>query len=38
MGPRLRNAGPKEAEQREAFERWFGELLNMYLWSKAAKK
>jgi hypothetical protein len=38
MGPRLRNAGPKEAEQREAFERWYGELLEMYLWSKAVKK
>ena len=38
MGPRLRNAGAKEAEEREAFERWFGGLLDLYLWSKAAKK
>jgi len=38
IGPRLRNAGPKEAEQREAFERWYGELLDMYLTAKAVKK
>ena len=38
MGPRLRNAGANETEEREAFERWFGGLLDMYLWSKAAKK
>lgn len=38
MGPRLRNAGPKEAEQREAFERWYGELLELFLWTKATKK
>ena len=38
IGPRLRNAGPKEAEQREAFERWYGELLEMYLTAKAVKK
>lgn len=38
LGPRLRNAGPNEALQREAFERWYGELLDMYLWSKAGKK
>ena len=38
MGPRLRNAGPKEAEQREAFERWYGGLLEMYLTAKAVKK
>ena len=38
MGPRLRNAGPKEAEQREAFERWYGDLLEMYLTAKAVKK
>ena len=38
MGPRLRNAGTREAEQREAFERWYGELLDMYLTAKAVKK
>jgi AcrR family transcriptional regulator len=38
IGARLRNAGAKEIEEREAFERWFSELLNMYLWSAAAKK
>ena len=38
IGPRLRNAGPKEVEQREAFERWFGGLLDMYLSAKAVKK
>jgi AcrR family transcriptional regulator len=38
MGPRLRNAGARETEEREAFERWFGGLLDLYLWSKAAKK
>jgi AcrR family transcriptional regulator len=38
IGPRLRNAGPKEAEQREAFERWYGELLEMYLTAKAVNK
>jgi hypothetical protein len=37
IGPRLRNAGPKESEQREAFERWYGELLDMYLTAKAVK-
>jgi len=38
IGPRLRNAGPKEAEERAAFERWYGELLDMYLRAKAVKK
>jgi AcrR family transcriptional regulator len=38
IGPRLRNAGAREAEQREAFERWYGELLDMYLTAKAVKK
>ena len=38
MGPRLRNAGAREVEEREAFERWFGGLLDLYLWSKAEKK
>ena len=38
MGPRLRNAGAREAEERDAFERWYGELLEMYLTAKATKK
>ena len=38
IGPRLRNAGPKEAEERAAFERWYGALLEMYLTAKATKK
>ena len=38
IGARLRNAGPKEIEERAAFERWYGELLDMYLWTKAKKK
>lgn len=38
IGPRLRNAGPKEAEQRAAFERWYGELLDLYLSTKAMGK
>jgi AcrR family transcriptional regulator len=38
IGPRLRNAGAREAEEREAFERWYGALLEMYLTAKATKK
>jgi AcrR family transcriptional regulator len=38
IGPRLRNAGPKETEEREAFERWYAGLLDMYLSAKAAEK
>ncbi len=38
MGPRLRNAGRKEVEEREAFERWFAGLLDLYLTVKAGKK
>jgi AcrR family transcriptional regulator len=38
LGPRLRNAGAKEAEARAAFERWYSELLDMFLWAKAGKK
>jgi AcrR family transcriptional regulator len=38
IGPRLRYAGAREAEEREAFERWYGALLDMYLSAKAAKK
>ena len=38
IGPRLRNAGAKEAEERAAFERWYGGLLDMYLMTKAGKK
>ncbi len=35
IGARLRHAGAKEAAKRAAFERWFGELLDMYLRAKA---
>jgi hypothetical protein len=38
IGPRLRNAGAREVEEREAFERWYGELLDMYLSARAVKK
>jgi AcrR family transcriptional regulator len=37
LGARLRNAGSKEVAEREAFERWFAELLDMYLRAKATK-
>lgn len=35
IGARLRHAGAKEALMRAAFERWFSELLDMYLKAKA---
>lgn len=35
IGARLRHAGAREAAKRAAFERWFSELLDMYLKSKA---
>lgn len=35
IGARLRQAGAKEAAKRAAFERWFSELLDMYLRAKA---
>jgi AcrR family transcriptional regulator len=35
IGPRLRHAGPRETQEREAFERWFAKLLNIYLDTKA---
>ena len=38
IGPRLRNAGAREGEERAAFERWYGALLEMYLTAKAVKK
>lgn len=38
IGARLRNAGAKEGEERAAFERWFAELLDLYLTSKAVGK
>ena len=37
IGPRLRNAGAREGEERAAFERWYGALLEMYLTAKATK-
>jgi AcrR family transcriptional regulator len=37
MGARLRNAGAREVQEREAFERWFAELLDMYLRARAVK-
>lgn len=38
IGPRLRQAGgAKERAARERFERWFGELLNLYLTEKAGR-
>jgi TetR/AcrR family transcriptional regulator, repressor for neighboring sulfatase len=37
LGARLRNAGNKEAAERDAFERWFSELLDMYLRAKATQ-
>ena len=35
IGARLRQVGAKEPVARDAFERWFSELLDMYLRSKA---
>jgi AcrR family transcriptional regulator len=35
IGPRLRQAGSKEPQARQAFERWFGALIDMFLRAKA---
>jgi AcrR family transcriptional regulator len=37
MGARLRNAGSEEVAERDAFERWYGELLDVYLRAKATR-
>ena len=36
IGPRLRHAGAKEQAARQSFERWFGDLVDMFLTAKAA--